>query len=608
MNIRNFAIIAHVDHGKSTLADRFLEITKTIPKEKMAEQFLDQNPISRRRGITIKLAPVRMKYKILNPKSQILNKSKVPNSNDQNSLGFRNSDLEFADSEYILNLIDTPGHVDFSYEVSRTLAACEGAILLVDATQGIQAQTVAHFREAKKQNLVLIPVINKIDLPNAQIEIVSKELVETFGFKKEEIIYISAKTGKNVESLLETVVKRLPAPEGGKDKILRGLIFDAVYDEFRGVVAYVRIVDGKIKKGDRIRFYQNNIESEITDLGYFSPHLVSSSELSTGEIGYVITGIKDIRKVRVGDTITQIQNYEEEFEPLPGYKIPKAMVFFGVYPKSTNDYIYLKESLAKLTLNDTALTYTEEYSSYLGSGFRVGFLGLLHAQIVKERIKQEFNLEVLLTMPQVLYDKKPDGTILEPYMKLIVYSPKDYVGPIMNICQTRKGNLLDLNYHESYAVLSYDMPFSMFIRGISSDLKSASEGYASLDYELTTYKEANLAKIELKVNDIVIDVLTELAYKDEAINIAKQKAERLKNSLPRQQFRQIIQGVVDHNIVTREEIPPFRKDVLQKMSGGDRRRKDKLLEAQKKGKSRMISAAKINIPQEALLSMIEENN
>jgi len=511
---------------------------------------------------------------------------------------------------YILNLIDTPGHVDFSYEVSRTLAACEGAILLVDATQGIQAQTVAHFREAKKQNLVLIPVVNKVDLPSAQAEITSKELIETFGFKQEEIICISAKTGRNVDKLLEAVVKKLPAPKGGKEKTLRGLIFDAVYDEFRGVVAYVRIVDGQVSKGEKIKFYQNNLESEITDLGYFSPHLVSASSLATGEIGYIITGIKDIRKVRVGDTITinNLQLTSNNFQALPGYKIPKPMVFFGVYPKATSDYIYLKESLAKLTLNDTALTYTEEYSSYLGSGFRIGFLGLLHAQIVKERIKQEFNLEILLTMPQVLYDKKEDGTIFEPYMTLIVYSPKNYVGPIMNICQSRKGSLLDLSYHESYAVLSYDMPYSMFIRGISSDLKSASEGFASLDYEVTSYKEADLAKVEIKVNDIGIDVLSELAYKDEAISEAKKKAARLKDSLSRQQFRQIIQGVVDGEIVAREEIPPFRKDVLAKMSGGDRRRKDKLLEAQKKGKSRMISQAKISIPQEALLSMIEEGN
>jgi len=578
-NIRNFAIIAHVDHGKSTLADRLLEITNTVQKDKMQEQYLDQNPISRRRGITIKLAPVRMKFTL-------------------------------DSQDYILNLIDTPGHVDFSYEVSRTLAACEGAILLVDATQGIQAQTVAHFREAKKLDLVLIPVINKIDSPNARIEITRKELVEVFGFKPEQIIYISAKTGENVQSLLEAVIRRLPAPKGQKDKPLRGLIFDAVYDEFRGVVAYTRIVDGQIQKGKKVKFYQNNIESEVADLGYFSPHLVSSRELTTGEIGYIITGIKDIRKVRVGDTITipdfKVQN--SNFQPLPGYKIPKPMIFFGVYPKNTNDYIYLKESLAKLTLNDTALTYTEEYSSYLGSGFRVGFLGLLHAQIVKERIKQEFNLEVLLTMPQVLYEKKEDGTLFEPYMALTVYSPKDYVGPIMKICQARKGNLLDLSYHESYAVLSYDMPYSMFIRGISSDLKSASEGFASLDYEVTSYKIANLTKIEIKVNDVSIDVLSELAYKDEAIGTARLKAERLKSSLPRQQFRQIIQGVVDGAIVTREEIPPFRKDVLAKMSGGDRRRKDKLLEAQKKGKSRMIQQGKVSIPQEALLSMIEENN
>jgi len=577
-NIRNFAIIAHVDHGKSTLADRLLEITNTIQKDKMQEQFLDQNPISRRRGITIKLAPVRMKYSL----------------NSQ---------------EYILNLIDTPGHVDFSYEVSRTLAACEGAVLLVDATQGIQAQTVAHFREAKKQNLVLIPVVNKIDLAAAEVEATSKELIETFGFKAEEIIYISAKTGKNIDALLEAIVRRLPQPMGSKDKSLRGLIFDAVYDEFRGVVAYVRIVDGQVRKGEKIKFYQNNIESEVTDLGYFSPHLVSSDKLTTGEIGYVITGIKDIRRVRVGDTLILSQKTDDlSIEPLPGYKIPKPMIFFGVYPKNTNDYIYLKESLAKLTLNDTALTYTEEYSSYLGSGFRVGFLGLLHAQIVKERIQQEFNLEVLLTMPQVLYEKKEDGTMLEPYMNLIVYTPKDYVGPIMSICQSRKGNLLDLNYHESYAVLSYDMPYSMFIRGISSDLKSASEGFASLDYEVTSYKEAILSKVEIKVNDVSIDVLSELSYEDEAIGTAKKKAEKLKSSLPRQQFRQIIQGVVDGNIVAREEIPPFRKDVLAKMSGGDRRRKDKLLEAQKKGKSRMIIQGKVSIPQEALLSMIEEDN
>ena len=576
-NIRNFAIIAHVDHGKSTLADRLLELTNTVPKEKMAEQFLDQNPISRRRGITIKLAPVRMKYIL-------------------------NSEL------YILNLIDTPGHVDFSYEVSRTLAACEGAILLVDATQGIQAQTVAHYREAIKEKLTIIPVINKIDLPSARTEIVANELVNVFGFKKEEILYISAKTGENVPILLEEIVKRIPAPTGEKEKTLRALIFDAVYDEFRGVVAYVRVIDGEIKKHDEIKFYQNNISSEVTDLGYFSPFLVSSETLTTGEIGYVITGIKDIRKCRVGDTITisNIKNQISNIEPLPGYKLPKPMVFFGAYPKNTKDFVMLKESLVKLTLNDTALTYTEEYSSYLGSGFRIGFLGLLHAEIVKERLKQEFGLDILLTMPQVLYEKK-DGTMLEPYMNLIVYSPKEFVGNIMSMCQSKKGSLLDLSYHESYAVLTYDLPYSMFIRGLSSLLKSVSNGYASIDYTVSDYRQADLVRLEIRVNDVTIDVLSELVYKDEATRVAREKALMLKNSLPRQQFRQIIQGVIDGVIVAREDISPFRKDVLSKMSGGDRTRKDKLLEAQKKGKSRLISHAKVNIPQEALLSMIEGN-
>jgi|SRR3989344_3052603 len=581
-NIRNFAIIAHVDHGKSTLADRLLELTNTIPKEKMAEQFLDQNPISRRRGITIKLAPVRMTYTL----NAIL---------------------------YTLNLIDTPGHVDFSYEVSRTLAACEGAILLVDATQGIQAQTVAHYREALKEKLTIIPVINKIDLPSAQTEIVAKELVNAFGFKKEDVLFISAKTGKNVELLLSEIVKRLPEPRGKKEENLRALIFDAVYDEFRGVVAYVRIVDGQVKKGDRVKFYQNNIESEVTDLGFFSPYLVSSKELSTGEIGYIITGIKDIRKVRVGDTITisNIKNQISNIEPLSGYKTPKPMVFFGAYPKNTKDFPMLKEGLNKLTLNDAALTYEEEYSSYLGSGLRIGFLGLLHAEIVKERLKQEFNLDVLLTMPQVLYEKKDDPStgsgqvIWEPYMKLFVYSPNEYIGSVMTMCQSKKGNLLDMVYHESYAVLTYELPYSMFIRGLSSDLKSVSNGYASIDYTLIDYRQANLAQLEIRVNDVAIDVLSELVYKDESTHIAREKALALKKSLPRQQYRQIIKSVIDGTIISREEIPPFRKDVLQKMSGGDRTRKDKLLEAQKKGKSKLINRSKIDIPQEALLSMIE---
>ncbi|MBI4084758.1 MAG: GTP-binding protein [Candidatus Levybacteria bacterium] len=521
-----------------------------------------------------------MHYKIPNSKSQILNKSEIQNSNIQNGLEFRDSNLEFADPEYTLNLIDTPGHVDFSYEVSRTLAACEGAVLLVDATQGIQAQTVAHFREAQKQHLVMIPVINKIDLPNAQTEMVIKEIVEIFGFQKEEILLISAKTGENVDKLLRLIIEKIPPPKGDLDKPLRTLIFDAVYDEYRGVVAYVRIIDGSLKKGDKVQFFQSRVKTEVTEVGYFSPYLVAEKNLETGTIGYVLTGIKDIRQTRVGDTIME-QN--STVTSLPGYTTPKPMVFFGMYPKSADDFVHLRDSLGKLTLNDTAITYIEEYSAYLGSGYRVGFLGLLHAEIVKERLRQEFGLELLLTMPQVLY-KREGEQILEPYMSLSVYTPTKYVGSVMTVCQKRKGTMINLQYHEAYAVLAYEMPYSMFIRGLAGEIKSVSSGFASIDYELSDYKEADMEQFEILINSNPIDVLSELVYKDEAMHMAREKARKLKDVLPRQQFRQIIQASVNGSIVAREEIPPFRKDVLQKMSGGDRTRKDKLLEAQKKGK------------------------
>lgn len=572
--IRNFAIIAHIDHGKSTLSDRFLEITQTISKDKLQEQFLDQNVISRKRGITIKLAPVRMNYKK-------------------------------GDTTYQLNLIDTPGHVDFSYEVSRTLAACEGAILLVDATQGIQAQTVAHYQVAKKEGLVMIPVLNKIDLPNAQTDIVVKELVD-FGFAKEEILFISAKTGENVQQLLETVIEKVPPPKGEVDKPLRALIFDAVYDEYRGVIAYVRIVDGQVKKGEQIQFFQNNLKTNLVEVGIFTPFLKETEGLATGEIGYLVGGIKDIRQCRVGDTITSASAQLVGLEPLPGYKTPLPMVFFGMYPKTSDDYLELKEALGKLALNDTSLTYTDEYSAYLGSGFRVGFLGLLHADIVKERLKQEFGLDLLLTMPQVLYEKRGED-MFEPYMLLNVYVPADYVGNVMSVCQKKKGFLLDMQYHEAFVVLSYEMPYSMFIRGLAGEIKSVTAGYGSIDYELSDYKQADLVKLEIMINSNPIDVLSELVYKDEAIYVAREKAEKLKESLDRQQFRQIIQATVNNQIVAREELSPYRKDVLQKMSGGDRTRKDKLLEAQKKGKKKMKTTGKVELSQEALFSMISDN-
>ncbi len=568
--IRNFAIIAHVDHGKSTLSDRLLEITHTIAKDKLQEQFLDQNVISRQRGITIKLAPVRMHY-TLHP------------------------------TTYILNLIDTPGHVDFSYEVSRTLAACEGAVLLVDATQGIQAQTVAHFQVAKKLGLTMIPVLNKIDMPNAETKLIKKELVD-LGFEESEILSISAKTGENVEKLLEKIVEKIPPPQGKPDAPLRALIFDAVYDEYRGVIAYVRVVDGEIKKGEKIEFFQNKAKADATEVGIFTPFLKSSEKLSTGEIGYIVGSIKDIRQARVGDTIVHAN---VKTEPLSGYQLPQSMVFFGLYPKDSDKFVDLREALGKLTLNDTSLTYSEEYSAYLGSGFRVGFLGLLHADIVKERLEKEYELDLLLTMPQVLYEYRGED-IYEPYMFIEIFTPAEHVGSIMTVAQGKKGHLIDIKYHEAYAVLSYEMPYSMFIRGLSAEVKSATAGYGSIDYTLTDYKKANMVKLEIQINGTPIDVLSELVYKDEGIYVARSKAEKLKKSLDRQQFKQIIQAVINGNIVAREEISPYRKDVTAKLYGGDVTRKNKLLDKQKKGKKKMVTTGKVQLSQSALFSMISD--
>lgn len=570
-NIRNFAIIAHIDHGKSTLADRFLELTETVSKEKLKEQFLDQNPISRERGITIKLAPVRMSYK-----------------------------LEGVD--YSLNLIDTPGHMDFSYEVSRTLAACEGAVLLVDATKGIQAQTVAHFNSAKKENLVLIPVINKIDLPSSNKSEVAKQLVEMLGFTEEEIIYISAKTGEGTERLLSEIIRRIPPPRVNESEPLKALVFDAVFDEHRGVVIFAKLFSGSVKKQDKIEFIQSKTLVDVSEVGFFSPFLVAEDNLSAGEIGYLVTGIKDIRKTRVGDTISS-QN--SEVNPLPGYQMPKPMVFFGVYPKTSNDYVHLREALNKLSLNDGSLTISNEYSAFLGSGFRVGFLGLLHAEIVKERLQKEEGVEPLLTMPRVLYEEEAGGKIYEPFMNLTIFVPENFVGGVMTVAQNKKGRFIDIAYHKQNAILKYEMPYSMFIRGLLPELKSVSQGFASIDYEITGFRQANLVKMDILINDNPIDVLSELVYKDEAEFIAREKTAKLKANLSKQQFRQVIQASVGGKILAREEITPYRKDVLAKMSGGDRTRKDKLLEAQKKGKSKLINVSKVEIPQKALLSMLQ---
>lgn len=574
--IRNFAIIAHVDHGKSTLADRFLEITKTIAKDKLKEQFLDQNPISRERGITIKLAPVRMKYAI-------------------------------EGKDYILNLIDTPGHMDFTYEVSRTLAACEGTILLVDATKGVQAQTLAHFNAAKKENLTIVAAINKIDSDFANIKDSERQLSEMFGLKEEEFYFVSAKTGEGVENLLREAIRKIPPPKSDINKPLAGLIFDAVYNEHRGVIIFVKLVNGVVKKGDRIEFLQEKTNSDVLEVGFFAPELTKKEELSAGEIGYIVTGLKDIRKTRVGDTITiynsKFKTQDLEVLPLSGYQVPKPMVFFGMYPKVSSDYVRLRDGLNKLSLNDSSFSFSNEHSLFLGNGFRVGFLGLLHAEIVKDRLTQELGIEPLLTMPQVEY-KDDDGQLLEPFMELSIFVPSQFIGAVMNVAQANRGKTTSIEYHETNAILKFDMPYSAFIRGLSSKLKSATSGYASLDYTITGYKNADLEKLEVHINGVPIDVLTEMVYSDEKTHIAIEKAKKLKETLERQQFRQVIQAKVGSQILAREEIPPFRKDVLAKMSGGDRTRKDKLLEAQKKGKSKLINVSKVQIPQKALLNLV----
>lgn len=602
--IRNFAIIAHIDHGKSTLSDRFLEITNTIRKDILGkqEQFLDQNPISRERGITIKLAPVRMMYTpsvILNEVKD-LNSTQLDSSHAQND---REKGLQKGQT-YMLNLIDTPGHVDFSYEVSRTLAACEGVILLVDATKGVQAQTVAHLRAAQKQNLVIVPAINKIDMQGAQLEKTLKQL-ETLGFQEEEIFLISAKTGQGVEELLQAAIEKIPSPKGSPDKNLRALIFDAVFDEHKGVVAFVRLFDGSVSTNNQIAFSATKTKTNAIDVGFFTPSLVSSGNLSAGEIGYIVTGVKDIRQVRVGDTV-MLNNYE--VDALPGYTTPKPMVFFGVYPKQTDELVPLRDALGKLALIDASLTFTEEYSAFLGSGFRVGFLGLLHADIFKQRLQREFNLDPLFTLPHVSYEEEKIGSEVmykEPYMKLSIFVPQEYMGAVMTVCQKKRGNLLHMEYQDTNVVLEYEMPYAMFLRGLSSDLKTVTSGFASVDYELTDYREADLVEVGVQINGTPVDVLSELLYKDEAESVARYKAQKLKDNLPRQQYKQIIQCVIGARVIAREEIAPYRKDVLAKMSGGDVTRKNKLLEAQKKGKKKMIGIYKVEVPQQALFEMMK---
>ena len=591
-NIRNFSIIAHIDHGKSTIADRILEVTGAITKREMQEQLLDSMDIERERGITIKLNAVELKYK-------------------------------YNDEDYILHLIDTPGHVDFTYEVSRSLAACEGAILVVDAAQGIEAQTLANLYLALENNLTIIPVINKIDLPNADPEKVKKELMDTLGFDEDEFILTSAKTGVGIKELIEEVIKKIPSPKGNKNELLQALIFDSFYDPYRGVVALIRVVNGKIKLHDRVMMMQSGATYEVNELGVHTPKEIKKEYLTAGDVGFLCASIKSISDIKVGDTITLESNPASSM--LPGYKPMKPMVFCGIYPIESSRYPDLKEALEKLKLNDAALTFEPETSKALGFGFRCGFLGLLHMEIIQERIEREFNIELIATSPSVIYDvlltdksnilidspsKMPDrGMILdikEPYIRTNIFVPSTYIGPIMELCQNKRGNYVSMEYIDETRVnIHYEIPLSEIVYDFFDKLKSTTKGYASFDYEIIGYKSSNLVKMDILLNKEVVDALSVIVHKDFAYNRGRTIVEHLRKLIPRQQFEVPIQATIGSKVIARETIKAVRKDVLAKCYGGDVSRKRKLLEKQKEGKKRMKMVGSVEIPQEAFLSVLK---
>ena len=596
MNIRNFSIIAHIDHGKSTLADRLLEITGTVTGDKMKPQLLDSLALERERGITIKLAPVRLNY-TLPPKEGRVNA--IP---------------------YTLNLIDTPGHVDFSYEVSRALAAVEGAVLLVDATQGIQAQTLAHGLAALEQNLLLIPVVNKIDLPNADCENAKKQLIDTFGFSEEEILLVSGKTGQGVDKLLEAIVTKIPPPKQEKDKPFKALIFDSFFDSFKGVVAQVRVMEGTTPKNQEpIVFLGTKASGHVLETGFFTPQLIGNSGLSAGEIGYIATGIKEPDLVRVGDTIAA------DFfpQPLPGYKEVKPMVFVGLFPIDADEYFELKEALAKFRLTDPAFSYVPEHSQALGAGFRCGFLGLLHAEVVQERLSGEFNVDLLATAPSVGYllNDSPITSpsdlaqgenikgLKEPWVKLRIFVPQTYIGPVMELVQDKRGKFLDMQHFGVAVEMSYEMPLSEMVSNFYDRLKSVSSGFASLDWELLDYREVDAVRVDILVGGEKVDALSTIVYRPKAEGFGRRMVEKLKEVLPRQNFVIAIQAAIGGTIIARETLSAFRKDVLMHGSkvvgGGDYSRKRKLLEKQKKGKKKMKMVGSVEIPQEAFLSILK---
>ena len=590
-NIRNFSIIAHIDHGKSTLADRILELTGAITEREKQAQLLDDMDIERERGITIKLNSVRLNY-------------------------------HYKTEDYIMHLIDTPGHVDFSYEVSRSLAACEGAILVVDAAQGIEAQTLANVYLALENDLTIIPVINKIDLPNADIPKVKQELIDTLGFSEDEIILTSAKTGEGVDKLLEAIVERIPAPSGNENKKLQALVFDSYFDSYNGVIALVRIKNGKLKVKDKIKFMATGATHEVTELGIHTPKYQSKDYLTCGEVGYICASIKSISDIKVGDTITLENNPAEK--SLPGYKLVRPMVFCGLYPTETNKYPDLREALEKLKLNDAALEFEPETSKALGFGFRCGFLGLLHMEITLERLEREFNINHIATSPSVIYkitktdneviyidspSKMPDRqkikVIEEPYIKTNIYVPSNYIGSIMELCQNKRGTYINMEYISQTRVnIHYELPLSEIVYNFFDKLKSSTKGYASFDYELIGYKPSDLVKMDILLNGETIDAFSLIVHKDFAYNRGKAIVYKLKEIIPRQLFEVPIQCVIGSKVIARTDIKALRKNVLAKCYGGDITRKRKLLEKQKEGKKRMKMVGRVEVPSEAFLAVL----
>lgn len=590
-NIRNFSIIAHIDHGKSTIADRILEECGTITKREAKAQILDSMDIERERGITIKLNTASMHYR-------------------------------YKNEEYLLNLIDTPGHVDFSYEVSRSLASSDGAILVVDATQGVEAQTIANLYLAIENDLTIIPVINKIDLPNADISKVKKELMNLVGFKEEEIILTSAKTGVGIKELVEAIIKFIPAPSGNSQKPLQALIFDSIFDSYRGVIISSRIVNGTLKVGDTIKMHQSNKEFIVTELFITTPKEVAIKKLSAGEVGHIVAAIKDIRAVKVGDTITSLEHYTDL--SLPGYKAMKSMVFCGLYPIESVKFEALREGLNKLKLNDASLEFTPETSTALGFGFRCGFLGLLHMDIIKERITREFGIDIITTAPSVIYDvlltsgenieisapslmpdKSKIKTVYEPFIRTNIFTPSAYIGPIMELCQERRGNYIGMDYLDPTRVnIHYELPLSEIVYDFFDQLKSNTKGYASFDYEVIGNRESNLVKMDILLNGEIIDALSVIVHKDYAYHRGKSVVEKLKENIPRQLFEIPIQAAIGTHIIARSTVKALRKDVLAKCYGGDVSRKKKLLEKQKAGKKKMKKIGSVELPQEAFMSVL----